>query len=139
MLDLRDDLAQQLLPEGSGGLLTTLYLWRRLLTQGPAAYGEVYYLGTAPWPGHDNLADVLVGINDVVETYFYCDPDSGTLSGLDMYPDSEVDPCEVHFRDYRSIDGRRIPFELEIRYGDATYGVWKLEAFTMSPLELEGV
>ncbi len=139
LLDLRDDLTQQLLPEGSGGLLTALHLWRRLLAEGPAAYGEVYYLGTAPWPGHENLADVLVGINDVVETHFYCDPTAGTLIGLEMYPDSEVDPCEIHFRDYRSIDERQIPFELEIRYGDATYGVWKLEEFTMSPLELEGV
>jgi hypothetical protein len=139
LLDLRGDLAQQLLPEGSGGLLTALHQWRRLLTQGPAKYGEVYYLGTAPWPNHETLADVLVGINDVVETSYYFDPNSGALIGLEMYPDSGVDPCEIHFRDYRSLDGRQVPFELEIRYGDVAYGVWKLEAFTINSLGSEGV
>jgi S1-C subfamily serine protease len=130
LLDVRDDLSQQRLPEGSGGLLTALHLWRRLLTLGPAQYGEVYYLGTAPWPEHERLADVLVGVNDVVETHFYADSTSGALVGLEMYPDSGVDPCELYFRDYRSIDGRQVPFELEIRYGDTVYGVWRLESFT---------
>jgi len=36
------------LPEGSGGLLPALFLWRRLAVQGIEGFGDVYYLGTAP-------------------------------------------------------------------------------------------
>ena len=36
-------------------------LWRRLALEGLQHFGRVEYLGTAPLPGYDGLADVLVG------------------------------------------------------------------------------
>ena len=48
-------------PPRSGGLLAALHLWQRLLLLGPRRFGEVYYLGTLPWPTDDKLADCLVG------------------------------------------------------------------------------
>jgi hypothetical protein len=130
LLDLGDDLSQQLQPDGSGGLLVALHLWRRLLITGPSQYGEVFYLGTAPWPNHKDLADVLVAVHDVVETRFYFDTASGILLGLEMFPDSEVDPCEIEFRDYREVNGRRVPFELEVRHGDERFGIFRLQEFS---------
>ena len=138
LLDLDDDLSRQTQPDGSGGLLVALHLWRRLLTTGPAQYGEVYYLGTAPWPNHEPLADVLVAVHDVVETRFYFDTVSGHLLGLEMFPDSEVDPCEIDFGDYRTINGRQIPFELQVRHGDETFGVIRLQEFATTPTSTEG-
>ncbi len=125
--DVKEDLSRDLLPEGSGGLLTALHLWRRLLTLGPTQFGEVSYQGTAPWPGHDSLADVLVAVHDVVESRFFVDPATGRLLGIEMYPDSEVDPCEISFGDYRPVDGRQMPFQLEIRFGETVFGMWKLD------------
>src|SRR5690606_7310674 len=49
-------------PPGSGGLLTTLHLWQRLLLDGPRRFGDVRYYGTLPWNSDEELADCLVGI-----------------------------------------------------------------------------
>ena len=139
LMDGNDRLSRDLLPEGSGGLLTALHVWRRLLTLGPTQFGEVSYQGTAPWPGHDPLADVLIAVHDVVESRFFVDPETGRLLGIEMYPDSEVDPCEISFRDYRVVDGRQMPFEMEIRFGDAVFGIWKLNEVSIKTSEAEGV
>ena len=138
VLDLSEDLSQQLQPERSGGLLVALHLWRRLLTVGPAQFGEMQYVGTAPWPQYPQLADVLLGVHDVVESRFYFDTNTGLLVGLEMFPDSDSDPCEVYFRDYRAVDGRQVPFEFEVRHGDEVFGVLKLQEFGTRPTSVEG-
>jgi hypothetical protein len=116
------DLGEQLVPEGSGGLLAALHVWRRLLVQGPERFGEVHYLGTTPLVGQDALCDVLVGVFDVLETHFYFAPNSGRLVALEMFPDAHVDPCEISFSDYREVSpGRFFPMRLLVRHGDQTY------------------
>jgi serine protease Do len=126
-VDLGRDLGDQLDPPGSGGLLVTLHLWQRMLRLGPAQFGDVYYLGTAPLPGHDGLYDVLVAAHDVVESHFYFHPQSGQLAAIEMFPDSGTDPCEVIFHDYRQIDGRQWPHSVRVRHGDRTVLEWVLE------------
>jgi S1-C subfamily serine protease len=113
-----DRLGASLLPEHSGGLLPTLYLWRRLAVEGLQRFGNLEYFGTAPLPGHDGLVDVLVGTHKGVECRFYFDPASGHLLALEMFPNDEVDPCEVYFSDYRDHAGRFWPGKIEVRYGD---------------------
>jgi hypothetical protein len=127
-LDLGRDLSEQLVPPDSGGLLAALHLWRRLLVEGPAAYGDVYYWGTAPLPGRDKMYDVLVGVYDVVETRFYFDPNGGHLIAMEMFPDTYADPCEVYFDDYREVEGRHLPHRLEVRFGDQQYAVINLSS-----------
>ncbi len=131
LIDMTQNLETQLEPPGSGGLLVALHLWRYLLTHGPSDFGELYYLGTAPWPDHEEPADVLVGTHDVIECRFYVDTDTGLLIGMEMYPDADVDPCEIDFGEYREQDGRQIPFQLNVRFGDQQYGVIKLDDFQM--------
>ncbi len=126
-VDLEQDLGEQLGPLGSGGLLTTLHLWQRLLRLGPAQFGEVYYLGTAPLIEHEGLYDVLVATHDVVESRFYFDPQSGQLAAIEMFPDIAVDPCEVYFDDYRVIDGRQWPHLIKVRQGDNLFMELPLE------------
>ena len=118
-------------PPGSGGLLASLHLWRKLLTGGPGKYGQVLYEGTAPVPGHDGLCDVLLAIGDGVETRFYCEPQSGTLLCMEMYPDEESDPCEVYFTDYRMERGLNMPHRMEVHCGDNLFGVFALTRFDL--------
>ncbi|MGD0896675.1 MAG: trypsin-like peptidase domain-containing protein [Thermoguttaceae bacterium] len=124
--------AASLPPPGTGGLLPALHLWRRLAVEGPQAFGEVYYLGTAPWPGRDGLAfgrdaqtDVIVVSDRGVESRLYFDPVEGDLLALERYPDEHADPCELYFSEYHEVDGRFLPGRIEVRYGDDRYGVLK--------------
>ncbi len=132
-VDPRADLDQQLLPIGSGGLLPALALWRRLLLTGPQQFGEMYYLGTAPLLGHDGLFDVLVGTHNVVEGHFAFDRQTGRLVGLEMYPETNTDPCEVYFSDYRPVQQRSLPHRLTVRYGDTVYAELSVERYELGP------
>jgi S1-C subfamily serine protease len=128
-----DELGSSLLPNGSGGLLPTLYLWRRLAVEGPDKFGEVHYVGTAPLAGHEGLVDVLAGFDGGVECRFYFDPKSGQLLALEMYPDEAADPCEIHFSGYHQVDGRMVPARLEARFGDEPFGSFTLTVFKVVP------
>ncbi|MGO8690125.1 MAG: trypsin-like peptidase domain-containing protein [Thermoguttaceae bacterium] len=131
-------LGAPLLPAGSGGLLPTLFLWRRLALEGTEHFGQVEYLGTAPLPGCDALADVLAGTYKGVECWFYFDPARGDLLALEMYPEENADPCEVYFSDYRAVDGRRLPGRMEVRTADSLFGVFKLDRFTFAKSGKQG-
>ena len=120
-IDVSLDLSSQLVPENSGGLLAALHAWHRLLTSGPAKYGEVYYLGTAPIPGQAGLYDVLVATHNVVETWFYFDPRQGQLVLAEMFGERDRDPCEIYFDDYQSVQDVQLPHQLKVRYGDETF------------------
>ncbi len=125
-LELDRDLGEQLVPAESGGLLVALHLWRRLLVEGPSQYGDVYYLGTAPMPGGQGMADVLVAVYDVVESWFYFHPDSGQLVYMEMFADTHADPCEIYFDEYHAIEGRQLPHRFDVRHGDAQFAVINL-------------
>ncbi|HEY2761240.1 MAG TPA: PDZ domain-containing protein, partial [Pirellulales bacterium] len=118
-------------PPGSGGLLATLHLWRKLLVAGPGKYGQVTYEGMAPVPGHNGLCDVLLAVGEGVETRFYCDPTSGTLLSVEMYPDDDSDPCEVYFSDYRPERDGMLPHRMEVHCGDTLFGVFVLTGYDL--------
>lgn len=134
-VDPARDLDSQRAPDGSGGLLVALHLWQRLLRLGPQQFGDVYYLGTAPVPGRPGLADVLVATHNVVEARFLFDPSTGRLIGIEMFPDVQVDPCEVAFDDYRDVAGRQLPHALLVRYGDTVYGQIRWETVEIAAEE----
>lgn len=128
-MDLRVDFDQQLFPAGSGGLLPTLALWKRFLQLGLAQFGEVYYLGTAPIMDQAGLCDVLVGTHNVAEARFACDPETGHMVAIEMYPETNVDPCEVYFSDYRQWEGRWVPHRIVVRYGDSVFAELQVEKY----------
>jgi S1-C subfamily serine protease len=136
-VDLSKDLGEQLAPEGSGGLLVALHLWQRILRLGPAQFGEVYYLGTAPVVERDGLYDVFVGTHDVVEANFLFDPASGRLIAVELFADENVDPCEVYLGDYRDNDGRQVPHTLVVRHGDRVFSRINLEVLELPTAEAE--
>jgi S1-C subfamily serine protease len=126
-IDASVDLSDQTGPSGSGGLLATLHLWRRLLRLGPQDFGQVVYLGTAPLPDGAGRFDVLIANYDVAELTCYFDPQSGQLRLIEMSPDSGVDPCEIYFEDYREVDGRSVAQRLIVRHGDSLFTEFELE------------
>ena len=117
-------------PPGSGGLLSALYLWRRLAVEGLGNFGEVHYLGTVPLAGRDEQVEVLVGIYGGAECRFLFDGGEGYLLAVEMFPEEDVDPCEVYFFDYRPLEGRWLPGRMEVRFGDDLYGVFQLDEFS---------
>ncbi|MHC4177905.1 MAG: S1C family serine protease [Planctomycetota bacterium] len=133
-----DDFGSSLAPPLSGGLLPALNLWRRLAVVGPENFGEVTYLGTRPVGGHQKLFDVLVGLYKGVECHFLFDPAEGHLLALEMFPEEDVDPCEVYFSGYRDVEGRFLPARMEVRVGDDPYGgVFNLDQFNFEKAEQE--
>ena len=113
-------------PPGSGGLLATLYVWRRLAALGPAAFGEVFYVGTAPLDGSEELYDVAAGLTGGVECRFYFHITTHDLAAVEFFTADDTDPCELYLEDYRKINGRWLPGRMEARYGDAVF-----ETFTV--------
>lgn len=130
-IDPRADLDGQLQPAGSGGLLPALALWRRLLVLGPPQFGETSYLGTFPLRERSGLFDVLTGAYNVVETQFSFDPQSGELAALEMFPETNSDPCEVYFSDYRAVGSRQLPHRLTVRFGERIYGEFIVERYEL--------
>ena len=126
------DRAATAVPAGSGGLAPALYFWRRLALGGPAGFGDVYYLGTAPLIGHEGLVDVLAGLDESgAECRFYFAPGGGRLLAIEVFPEQGVDPCEVYFSDDRDADGRQLPGKIEVRWGDERYGVFPIDVFQL--------
>lgn len=108
VLDPERDLASQLVPPKSGGLLVALHLWRKLLVSGPSRFGDVIYFGTIPDPVRDVQNDALVATTESVECNFLFDPSNQLMSGMEMYPGLNSDPCFVRFVDYQ-VDGNWAP------------------------------
>lgn len=115
------DVASQLSPPGSGGLLLTLHLWQRFLDEGIKTYGEVYYLGQLPRRGDEMLVDCLIGIYAGIETCFQFDTRTGELVGITMLPREGLDPCELQLSNYEEISGRQLPRTWKVFHGESEY------------------
>ncbi len=70
---------------------------------------------------------------DALETWFYFDQQDGTLLALEMYPDVDVDPCEIFFREYQEHNARRLPAELTVVFGDKIYGTFHVQSIDPEP------
>jgi S1-C subfamily serine protease len=128
-----EGLGTDLVPPESGGLLATVYLWRRLAVFGPEGFGQVDYLGTAPLPGHDDLVEVLRGYYGGVESHFLFDRRSGALLAVEMFPAAGVDPCQLAFSAFDEQQGRTVPGKLTASVGDEPYGEFTLDEFRCEP------
>lgn len=119
--------------QADAGVALALHLWRRLLLLGPGKYGEVHYRGRAPLPGREGLFDVIRATRDVTESWWYFDPTEGQLVALELFPDSDVDPCELLFYDYRPTGGAVLPHRIVARRGAEPMVEINLSEFTVSP------
>jgi len=122
-----DKPGEKLEPDSSGGLLLAMALWRRLAVDGPKAFDDVYYQGTAPLPGRQGLVDVLVAEGLGAQTRFYFDAQQGHLLALEMFPTDDADPCEIYFG-ASEVSGRWQLGAIEVRFGNETFGTFDVEA-----------
>jgi hypothetical protein len=51
-----------------------------------------------------------------------------------MYPDVEVDPCEIYFREYQTIGGQQVPRIAEIVHGDERFATLRIDALSAEDL-----
>ena len=122
-------------PTGSE-LLSALFLTKRLLTAGHEPFGDLYYLGRSPWPGQDELLDVLVGTFETYEAHFYLDPNSSEIRALEVFPDIEVDPFELIFENPVPTPLGTLPTRLRLRASDRDVGtIDSIEWTSISPQE----
>src|SRR6185369_11555541 len=128
-------LAQELSPPRSGGLLTALHLWQRLLLVGPRRFGDVYYVGAVPWTSDTELADCLAATFGGVDTQFYFNPNTGDLVGLSMQASDDQDPCEIVFSDVRPVEGRFLPHHWVVRHGDEVFADLTIKSWERPPAD----
>ena len=117
VLDPESDLSTQLFPEGSGGLLVALHLWRKMLVVGPEKFGDVVYFGSIPNQHADGHGDVLVATRGAIENNFVFDKSNQQLRAMEMYPDVETDPCELYFEDYQVDGDLTVPGLIKFAFG----------------------
>lgn len=109
--------------DGKAGaaMLPALDNWRRLLVRGVERFGDVYYLGTAPFLGETPLRDFLVGTADELESRFVTHPDSGRLEAIELFADRSEDPAELILQWRAETGDFNHPVSMELRYGDEVY------------------
>ena len=127
VIDPEADLSAQLAPVGSGGLLVTLHLWRKMLTLGPKKFGDVYHFGNIPNRLSNTQSEVLVATRGVIENNFLFDPADNRLDGIEMYPGTETDPCEVFFDDYQVDGDLTVPGSITYSHGLTAAQTIKIE------------
>lgn len=129
VLDTESDLATQLVPEQTGGLLIALHLWRQFLVLGPDQFGEVKYFGSAPLePGGDRL-QILVATRGVIECNLFFDDTTKRLVAIEVFPESDSDPCLLRFSDYERDDDLTVPslFEYSHGFNSGSFTIEKIE------------
>lgn len=124
------DLAGQLSPPRSGGLLLAIHAWQRLIDKGLRRFGEVYYLGQLPHGPDNTVEDCLVGLYEGMEVRFYFAAATGDLSGIELYSADDADPCEIQFSQFAEVAGRRLPHRWWIRCGDAVFAELVVDKWT---------
>ncbi len=128
--ELPEDLAAERRPAGSGGLAVALVQWRKFLSEGPAGYDDISYLGALPLLGRlDQLVDVVVASDRGVEAWFYVSPETGHLLAVETFPGRDIDPCELYFSEYREHQGKQVPGRLQVRHAGEIFGEYQLNSF----------
>ena len=133
------------LPQGSGGMLSALYLYRRLLTQWDAGFEigfdhaghEPFYPQPVGSKTVERLKDtrvdceVLRGKHGPFEAKFYYALTDQSLLGCEVTVSKDEEPCELYFSEYKPLDGRSLPHRIEVRSGDKRYAVLTVKTYTL--------
>ena len=124
-------------PPGSGGMLASLLVWRRLLREGPEPLGRTIYGGMVPLDprsfgeaGGPRLVDMLESSVAGVEARFTVGND-GFVTGIDLWTAPDADPCEVRFTAGQSDRGEALPpgmpAGIVVRHGNELFGEFLVE------------
>jgi len=119
-------------PAGTGGLLIALHQMRLLLTKGREIFSDFYYLGSEPLDGQGDLVDVLISRKDGIETRWYFRKSDHAWLGFDSSLGSDVDPAEVRFLDFGTLNGQLMPTKFLARSGEKEFAVFTVETLDLA-------
>jgi serine protease Do len=135
-------------PEGSGGLLAAMYVYRNLLVGGDKGFVQYFvHGGTEPcYPPADErkktlrerklMAEVVNAKSGPYLVKFFFNKEdqreAGRLELIEVRMEDNEDPCEVYFGDYRQLPtGQWLAHRLTVIHGDSIYGTIEFNAIRM--------
>jgi S1-C subfamily serine protease len=131
-------------PNGSGGFMPAMYVWRHLLTEGEKGFpSECVHGGTEPfypppidrsavktWSEQRVNAEVLTTRFGVYMTKWFFAPSDQKLLGFELrMSELNEDPVEVFFSDYRAVDGKQLPHRIQVQYENLYYGTFNVTSY----------
>jgi serine protease Do len=136
-------------PEGSGGLLAALYLYRNFLMKGDKAFETEWIdVGMEPFypPSADRkksfkdrkmMAEVMSGKSGPYTAKFFFNKEdakeAGKLEYFEVRLYESEDPCEVYCSNYKQLPGGQwLPHRLTVIHGDTVYGELDFSSIKMS-------
>ncbi|MEI7685472.1 MAG: trypsin-like peptidase domain-containing protein [Planctomycetota bacterium] len=132
------------LPESSGGLLASMYLWQRFLTLGDKGFSDCVHGGMEPIypPSADGApvksvaslrtdAEVLITRHGPYTTKWFFSPTDHTLVAMETRMKEHEDPCEIYFSEYRPEAGRMLPHRIAVKYADLHYGTFDIRSYNL--------
>jgi hypothetical protein len=127
------DVAGQLSPPRSGGLLLAIHAWQQLVDKGLRRFGEVSYFGALPHGPDNTIEDCLLAFYEGMEVRFFFAP-TGDLTGIELFSADDADPCEIAFAQFEEIEGRRLPRRWWVRAGDEVFAEFVVEKWDTTPV-----
>jgi serine protease Do len=121
-------------PPSSGGFLAAMLHWKWLLTEGPEAFSDVYYLGTQPLDGqlgdalNTPLYDALVlSKTGATMTVFF--REDGVIAGFDFKASRDQPTCNIRFSSWGTLGGHPFPQVLKVSSSGRSFGEFTLKTF----------
>lgn len=121
LTELRDE------PPGTGGLLGAWHHLRLLLSRGPQAFTEFYYLGSEPLDGQGETVDVLVAGLAGAESHWFFSRQTGELVGYDFIRAENQDRCELRFTGVQETARKKFPKAMLVIHGNQPPAVYSFD------------
>ena len=126
------------IPKNTGGLLASLHVLKLFLSQrnDVTKFPEFYYLGTEPLDGQGGKVDVIITkytnpVGDGIYSRWYFHPKDGRFLGFDTALDKDVDECQIRFKSWKDVDGRKFPNVFDVRHAGSLYGTLTFDSITL--------
>jgi serine protease Do len=135
-------------PNGSGGFMAAMYVWRDFLLMAEKAFttDKCVHGGVEPIypPAPDNspvknwmkqrvLAEVVTTQAGAYQTKWFFSKDDQKLLGFELrLGELNEDPCEVYLSDYRAVNGRQLPHRMQVYYHDVHYVTFTVKGYNLA-------
>ena len=80
---------------------------------------------------YQQLRELLTEHAAVPAKWYFSRKDHALL-GFEITASAEEDPCEVYLSDYRPVEGRPMPYRIEVRHGNDRFGIFKITSYRLA-------
>lgn len=111
-----EDFFEAIVQGDTNAIAASFWAWRRLLSEDPDRFGDLFYWGRVPYGGIAPTHDMLVGVTGDLEVRFIVDPQSQRLVSIECFASDDHDPAEMHisYAEDGTVD------RLTLKFGDST-------------------